>query len=88
MSFILLLYSKLPMLQLDQSYKLKLVFESGTAQEFKECITHSKGIELYIRNIHTVQSSASVLEFESERDRSYAILLLSDDPLYTVRVLD
>jgi len=76
------------MLQLDQTYKLKLQFEPGTAQEFKECITHAKGIELYVRNIHTVQSSASMLEFESERDRNYAILLLSNDPLYTLSVID
>jgi len=75
-------------MNLHLTYKLKLVFESGTAQEFKECITHTKGIELFLRNIHTVQSSASVLEFESERDRSYAMLLLSSDPLYTLQCID
>lgn len=76
------------MIQLDKTYKLKLRFEPGTAQEFKECITHAKGLELYVRNIHTVQSSASMLEFESERDRTYAMLLLSDDPLYTVEAVN
>ena len=75
-------------MNLHNTYKLKLCFEHGTAQEFKECITHAKGIELFLRNIHTVQSSASVLEFESERDRSYAMLLLSSDPLYTLSCVD
>ena len=70
------------------TYKLKLQFEPGTAQEFKECITHAKGIELFVRNVHTYQSSASVLEFESASDRSYAILLLSSDPLYTLHCID
>jgi len=73
---------------LDTVYRLKLVFESGTAQEFKECITHARSIELFLRNIHTTQSSASILNFESSRDRMYALLLLSNDPLYTVRELD
>jgi hypothetical protein len=73
---------------LDTVYRLKLVFESGTAQEFKECITHARSIELFLRNIHTTQSSASILNFETSRDRMYALLLLSNDPLYTVRELD
>ena len=73
---------------LDTVYRLKLVFESGTAQEFKECITHARSIELFLRNIHTTQSSASILNFETSRDRMYGLLLLSNDPLYTVRELD
>lgn len=73
---------------LDTVYRLKLVFESGTAQEFKECITHARSIELFLRNIHTTQSSASILNFETSRDRMYALLLLSNDPLYTVHELD
>ena len=39
---------------MTQGYKLCLVFESGTAEEFKDCITHARGIDLYVRNIHTV----------------------------------
>ena len=72
----------------NKVYKLKLQFEPGTAREFKECVTHAKGIELYVRNIHTTQSNSHTLEFESERDRTYALLLLSNDPLYTVHEID
>ena len=73
---------------MTQGYKLRLVFEPGTAEEFKDCITHASGIDLYVRNIHTVQTSANTLVFESLRDRTYAMLLLSDDPLYTVSEID
>jgi len=73
---------------MTDKYKLRLVFESGTAEEFKDCITHARGIDLYVRNIHTVQTNANTLVFESTRDRTYAMLLLSDDPLYTVHEID
>lgn len=69
-------------------YKLRLQFEPGTAEEFKDCITHARGIDLYVRNIHTVQINANTLVFESGRDRMYAQLLLSNDPLYTVHEID
>ena len=44
--------------------------------------------ELLLRNIHTVQLDHRTIQLESARDRSYALLLLSNDPLRTVRVLD
>ena len=73
---------------MTDKYKLRLVFESGTAEEFKDCITAARGIDLYVRNIHTVQTNANTLVFESTRDRMYAMLLLSNDPLYTVHEID
>ena len=73
---------------MKDQFKLRLVFESGTAEEFKDCITHARGIDLYVRNIHTVQTNANTLVFESTRDRMYAMLLLSNDPLYTVHEID
>ena len=73
---------------MTDKYKLRLVFESGTAEEFKDCITHARGIDLYVRNIHTVQTNSNTLVFETSRDRTYAMLLLSDDPLYTVHEID
>ena len=73
---------------MKDQFKLRLVFEPGTAEEFKDCITHARGIDLYVRNIHTAQTSSNTLVFESRRDRTYAMLLLSDDPLYTVHEID
>jgi hypothetical protein len=69
---------------MNAPYKLKLQFEPGTAEEFKDCITHARGIDLFVRNVHTVQTNANTLVFENSKDRMYAMLLLSDDPLYTV----
>ena len=73
---------------MKDQFKLRLVFEPGTAEEFKDCITHARGIDLYVRNIHTAQTNSNTLVFESRRDRTYAMLLLSDDPLYTVHEID
>jgi len=75
-------------IHMNTQHKLRLVFESGTAEEFKDCITAARGIDLYVRNIHTVQTNANTLVFESTRDRMYAQLLLSNDPLYTVVEID
>lgn len=68
--------------------RLRLNFEHGTAEEFMDMITNTATINLYVRNIHTTQSNSHTLEFESERDRTYAVLLLSNDPLYTVHEID
>jgi len=43
------------------SYNIKLVYDYGTAQEFKEMVTHTACLELFTRNIHTTQPSASVI---------------------------
>ena len=69
-----------------QAYKLQFRFEPGTDTQFQDDIVYAFSVQIVVRGIHTVQSSASVLEFESERDRNYA-LLLANDPLYTVVAL-
>ena len=75
-------------IHMNTQHKLRLVFEPGTAEEFKDCITAARGIDLYVRNVHTQQINANTLVFESQRDRMYAMLLLSNDPLYTVHEID
>ena len=70
------------------SYSIKLVYDYGTAQEFKEMVTHTACLELFTRNIHTTQPSASVISFESDSERTYGLLLLANDNMYTVRALD
>ena len=44
----------------------------------KESITHCASIDLYLRGIQCFQTSASTLAFESDRDRTLALLYLSD----------
>jgi len=68
--------------------KLRLNFEHGTAQEFMDLITNTATINLYVRNVHTTQSSANTIVFESSKDRTYAMLFLANDPLYTLTPLD
>ena len=69
-------------------FRLRLNFEYGTADEFQDMITNTATINLYVRNIHTTQSSANTIVFESDKDRTYAMLLLANDPLYTLTPLE
>ena len=68
--------------------RLRLNFEYGTADEFQDMITNTATINLYVRNIHPTQSSANTIVFESDKDRTYAMLLLANDPLYTLTPLE
>ena len=49
--------------------------------------TFCASIDLLLRGIHTAQLDAHTLEFESERDLTYATLLLSGDALRSVSVV-
>ena len=53
-----------------------------------DLITNTATIDLYVRNVHTTQSSANTIVFESDKDRTYAMLFLANDPLYTLTPLD
>ena len=43
---------------------------------------------LLAHHIYTTQSSASIITFESERDRMLAVLALSGRPEFTIKILD
>ena len=72
---------------LKNAYELKLVYPNFKQHEpsltYCETLTHSVTVDLFLRGIHTTQSSATRIQFESERDRTYAMLLLSDRTEFT-----
>ena len=75
------------------NYSIKLVYPSfkqhTPSQQYKESITYCALIDLLIEhNIHATQSSASILTFESDRDRMLAVLVLSRNSGYTVQYID
>jgi hypothetical protein len=72
-------------------YSIRLVYtRSKGQQDFLVMDNHTfcACTQLELRGIHTVQCDYCTIQFESARDRSYALLALSDSPLYTVQVLD
>lgn len=74
-------------------YKLKLVYDGykqfTPSNEYKETITYSATIDLFCNhNIACYQSSASVIEFETDRDRMLALMALSGTSAYSVKCLD
>jgi hypothetical protein len=64
-------------------YTLKLAYPSHYSQILKETHTHASLLKLYCLNVHCCQSSATRLVFDTDQDRTYAILLLSNSLHYT-----
>jgi hypothetical protein len=74
-------------------YKLKLIYptykQHAPSQEYKELITYAQSIDLYtVYGIDCYQSSASVLEFTSARDRTFAMLVLAQENRFSVQCID
>jgi len=64
---------------INSMYELKLIYDpEPRTQDLKESITWCASVELFLRGIHTVQTSATRLSFESERDRLLGIIYLSE----------
>ena len=77
---------------MHSEYKLKLVYpthkQHRASQSYKESITCATSIELLTAyGIHTTQPSASVLVFESESERTLAVLALSDSKEFTTQCI-
>jgi hypothetical protein len=70
-------------------YEVKLVYNpEPTSTILKESITYCATVELFLRGIHTSQSSASRIVFESDRDRIIGLLILSDSTSFTPVCID
>ena len=77
---------------MHSEYSIKLVYPTHkqfrASQSYKESITYCALLDLFLEhNIHATQSSASILTFESERDRTLAVLILSGRSEYTVQCI-
>jgi len=72
-------------------YEIKLIFKSIKQYQpsltYIESITHCATIELFLRGIHTSQTSASRIAFESDRDRTLGMLILSSSDKFTAVVV-
>ena len=65
-------------------YEIKLVYDNTPRSlTLVESITYCATVDLFLRGIHTAQTSATRIAFECERDRLLGILILSDSNSYT-----
>ena len=77
-------------------YKLRLQFTSlstakGTPERlrYQDVLTQTACTKLLVNhNIHTTQSDHCTIEFESDRDRTLALLKLQNSGAYTARLID
>lgn len=65
-------------------YEVKLVYDPEPyTLTLKESITYCATVELFLRGLHTVQTSATRIAFESARDRTLGIIILSESRSFT-----
>ena len=73
-------------------YEIKLIYpthkQHAASLTYKESITHCATVDLFLRGIHTSQTSATRIAFESERDRLLGTLILSANDKFTVEIVD
>jgi len=70
-------------------YELKLIYDPEPyTLTLLESITYCATVELFLRGIHTVQTSATRIGFESERDRMLGLLILSESTSYTPVIIE
>ena len=65
-------------------YEIKLIYDPEPATlTLRESITYCATVELFLRGIHTCQTSATRIAFESDRDRMLGLLYLSGSTSFT-----
>lgn len=70
-------------------YCVALEFFTVMDPQAQDLYTHITSLELELQHgITVVQTSEHTLEFASERDRSFAVLVLSKFPQFTARLVD
>ena len=70
---VLLIYSESTM------YTVKLIYDPEPySTTLKESITYCATVNLFLKGIHSSQSSASRIVFDTDRDRMLALLILSE----------
>ena len=70
-------------------YTLKLIYDpEPRTQTLKESVTYCATIDLFVDyGIESFQTSASEIAFESDRDRTFAALVLSASRSFTPVIL-
>lgn len=70
-------------------YEIKLVYDPEPKTiTLMESITYCATVELFLRGIHTSQSSATRILFETDRDRTLGLLYLSSSTSFTAVCID
>jgi hypothetical protein len=66
--------------------RLRFHYTTQLPIELCDTYTHSAAMDLMLRGIHTIQMDTCTLNFETLKDLTYAVLLLSASSVYTVSV--
>ena len=70
-------------------YCIALEFFTVMDPRAQDLYTHMASLELELQHgITVVQTSEHTLEFDCERDRSFAVLVLAKFPQFTARLVD
>ena len=70
-------------------YEVKLIYDpEPKTQTLLESITYCATVELFLKGIHTCQTSATRIAFESDRDRMLGLIYLSSSTSFTPVCID
>jgi len=70
-------------------YEVKLIYDPEPITTIlKESITYCATVELFLKGIHTCQSSASRIVFDSDRDRMLGLIYLSESTSFRAVCID
>lgn len=70
-------------------YEIKLIYDPEPKTiTLVESITYVATVELFLRGIHTCQTSATRIAFESDQDRVLGLLYLSSSKSFTPVCVD
>lgn len=68
---------------------LQLVYAQGRSTQYQDSLTYCATIDLLVRHsVYSSQTSHNTIELESCKDSTIALLALSSNSAYSVRVVD
>ncbi len=68
-------------------YTLRLLYPDNKLSDYCDRITHCAVIDLFVKGIHASQNAHDTIILHSAKDLTLAIAILSNNSLYTVKIV-
>jgi hypothetical protein len=68
-------------------YTLRLLYPDNKLSDYCDAVTHSAVIDLFVKGIHASQNAHDTIILHSAKDLTLAIAILSNNSLYTVKIV-
>jgi hypothetical protein len=68
-------------------HTIRLLYPDNKLSDYCDRITHCAVIDLFVKGIHASQNAHDTIILHSARDLTLAIAILSNNSLYTVKIV-